>query len=204
MRKEKRKKEILDAASTLYETMHYRDINIKEISTITSINRTSIYNYFETKEEIFLSLLEEEYRAWANELTNTAKQKILHSANDLAKYIANSLANRPVMLKLISNNLTDFEENSRDEKIISFKEAYGATLQAMNLLLEQVFSNWSKQERTNFIYSFFPFLFWVYPYTTVTKRQKMGMEAANLSFIQFSIYDLVYNFLRQLLSKEFD
>lgn len=56
-----RKEEIIRACTSLYETMNFKDIAIKEIGAITSFTRTSIYNYFQTKEEIFLALLQQEY-----------------------------------------------------------------------------------------------------------------------------------------------
>ena len=55
-----RKEEIINACKTLYQTMSFKDITIKEIGNVTSFSRTSIYNYFETKEEIFLALLTRE------------------------------------------------------------------------------------------------------------------------------------------------
>ena len=51
-----RKEEIIAACRKLYETMSFKDITLKEIGQQTSFTRTSIYNYFETKEEIFLAL----------------------------------------------------------------------------------------------------------------------------------------------------
>ena len=45
-----RKEEIIAACRRLYETMSFKDITIKEIGQQTSFTRTSIYNYFETKE----------------------------------------------------------------------------------------------------------------------------------------------------------
>ena len=51
-----RKEEIISACRKLYETMSFKDITLKEIGQQTSFTRTSIYNYFETKEEIFLAL----------------------------------------------------------------------------------------------------------------------------------------------------
>ena len=55
-----RKEEIINAREMLYQTMNFKDITIKEIGNVTSFSRTSIYNYFETKEEIFLALLKRE------------------------------------------------------------------------------------------------------------------------------------------------
>ena len=50
-----RKEEIINACAALYETMGFRDITIRDIGERTSFTRTSIYNYFQTKEEIFLA-----------------------------------------------------------------------------------------------------------------------------------------------------
>ena len=56
-----RREEIINACEKLYRTMRFKEITIKEIGRETSFTRTSIYNYFETKEEIFLALLKREY-----------------------------------------------------------------------------------------------------------------------------------------------
>lgn len=56
-----RRDEIIAACETLYQTMGFRDVTIKDIAKCTSLSRPSIYNYFETKEEIFLAILQREY-----------------------------------------------------------------------------------------------------------------------------------------------
>ena len=59
-----RKEEIINACALLYETMGFKDITLRDIGARTSFTRTSIYNYFQTKEEIFLALLQRESEAW--------------------------------------------------------------------------------------------------------------------------------------------
>ena len=54
-----RKEEIINACAALYETMSFKEITIRNNSKKTSFSRPSIYNYFQTKEEIFLALLHE-------------------------------------------------------------------------------------------------------------------------------------------------
>ena len=56
-----RKDEIVNACAQLYETMSFKDITLRDIGARTSFTRTSIYNYFQTKEEIFLALMQREY-----------------------------------------------------------------------------------------------------------------------------------------------
>ena len=63
-----RKQEIINACEKLYQTKSFKEITLKEISLETSMTRTSIYNYFQTKEEIFLALLQREYELWNAEL----------------------------------------------------------------------------------------------------------------------------------------
>ena len=70
-----REKEIIDACARLYEKLPYAKITIGAISEETSFTRTSVYNYFRTKEEIFLALLEREYEAWTADLTALAGER---------------------------------------------------------------------------------------------------------------------------------
>ena len=63
-----RKAEIVNACAVLYETRSFKEITLKEIGEKTSFTRTSIYNYFQTKEEIFLALFQREYEAWIEDL----------------------------------------------------------------------------------------------------------------------------------------
>lgn len=63
-----RKEEIIQACAVLYETKSFKDITIRDIGEKTSFTRTSIYNYFQTKEEIFLALLQREHEAWVADL----------------------------------------------------------------------------------------------------------------------------------------
>lgn len=63
-----RKEEIINACASLYKTMSFKEITLKEIGKATSFTRTSIYNYSRIKEEIFLALLQREYELWIAQL----------------------------------------------------------------------------------------------------------------------------------------
>ena len=55
---ERRPEEIMAACKKLYRKKKLREISIKDISSETSLSRPAIYNYFDTKEEIFLDTLQ--------------------------------------------------------------------------------------------------------------------------------------------------
>ena len=108
-----RKAEIVDACASLYEKMGYQEITIRDIGEKTSFTRTSIYNYFQTKEEIFLALLQREYEAWSTDLDALSRSG--PGAGTFADTLAATLEKRICMLKLTSMNLYDMEGNSRME-----------------------------------------------------------------------------------------
>ena len=80
-----RKEEIINACASLYETMGFKDITIRDIGAKTSFTRTSIYNYFQTKEEIFLALLQREYEEWTADLRTVSQIFESLSVRELSK-----------------------------------------------------------------------------------------------------------------------
>ena len=194
-----RKEEIINACEQLYQTMSFKDITLKEIGNVTSFTRTSIYNYFRTKEEIFLALYEREYDRWNKELQSILNENEKLTKEELAEKIAVSISNRQQLLKLLSMNNYDMEENSRPELLASFKVAYGTSLKIMEQLLEKFCPEKSEQDIQRFIYQFFPFMFGIYPYTSVTDKQKNAMKDAKVEFKYQTVFEITYSCLIDML-----
>ena len=194
-----RREEIIDACAKLYQTMSFKDITIKEIGKITSFNRTSIYNYFNTKEEIFLALMQREYGLWVKELTALTTEHETMTKEALADALALTLSKRERLLKLLSMNHFDMEENSRLENLVEFKRAYGASVKAVKHCLDKFCPEMTEEDKQEFMYAYFPFIYGIYPYTVVTERQREAMDAAAVGFVYHSVYEISRNFLRKLL-----
>lgn len=194
-----RREEIINACEKLYQTMSFREITIKEIGNTTSFTRTSVYNYFQTKEEIFLALMQREYNLWTEDLHNIINVNDTLSADSLAHHLACSLEKRELLLKLLSMNHYDMEQNSRFENLKDFKVSYKNSLQAVGKCLCRFCPEMTDQQKTDFIYAFFPFMFGIYPYTNVTEKQSRAMNDIGLDFVKNTIYDIVYNCVKKLL-----
>ena len=198
----RKREEIVDACEQLYQTTSFKEITLKEISKITSFSRPTIYNYFETKEEIFLALFKREYDRWNEDLQSINEENERLTKAQLAEKIAQSLAERPQLLKLLSMNNFDMEANSRQEFLTSFKESYGGSLRRMSRLLTKFCPDMSVSDIQNFIYIFFPFMFGIYPYTEVTEKQRTAMEEAGINYVYQTVYELTYSCLIRLLGNE--
>ena len=196
-----RREEIINACEQLYRTMSFREITLKEIGKITSFSRPTIYNYFETKEEIFLALFQREYDLWNEDLTAILDGNEKLTKTELSEKIAATLAGREQLLKLLSMNTYDMEANSRQEMLTAFKQSYGRSVHLMYLLLEKFCTDMSTADIQSFLYTFFPFMFGIYPYTAVTEKQRIAMKDAGINFVYQTVYELTMSCLTRLLGK---
>jgi len=197
--KQARCDEIVNACEKLYQTMGFREVTIKGLSEETSFSRPSIYNYFETKEEVFLALLQREYNTWAGELELIASGHDEMSADELASALAHSLEPRTLMLKIQSMNLYEIEDNSRLECLEDFKRVFRRALNATDSCLKKFRPDMTEQERRDFLYSFFPFINSIYPYVSPTPKQCKAMDNVGVPHPKLTVYAITCSFLKKML-----
>ena len=193
-----RKEEIINACEELYKTTSFNEITIKLISKKTTFSRPSIYNYFNTKEEIFLALVTKEYYKWIEDLNKIySKDKL--SKEDFANELAHSLEKRINLLKLISVNMYEMEENSNIECVTEFKVAYGKTIDIVKNCLIKFFKDMNDKEVEKFIYTFFPFMIGIYPYAVVTDKKREAMKKAAVHYEYYSLFEIVNMGIKKML-----
>ena len=194
-----RKEEIINACEKLYQTMSFKDITLKDIGKETTFSRTSIYNYFQTKEEIFLALLKREYDLWISQLNEVIQAHVSMTNDEIAHVLAKTLDQRKQVLKIMSMNHYDLEGSSRMEMLVEFKVSYGKALKTIMAMLTKFRTDMDEEKQQEFVYSFFPFMFGIYPYTVVTEKQKEAMKQAGVNYIYSSLYNLTFNAARKML-----
>ena len=195
-----RKEEIINSCEKLYEKNNFKDITIKSIGEETTFSRTSIYNYFQTKEEIFLALLKREYERWIDDLNMMYEENSVMTKELFADKLARTVAKRKNLLKLLSMNMYDMEENSRMEELIKFKKSYGDAIKMVRKCVDKFFDKMKEDQKEEFIFLFFPLMYGIYPYAEVTEKQKSAMDVANVPFKYLSIYEITYKGIIKLLS----
>lgn len=195
-----RKEEIINACEKLYETNTFKDITMKSIGEETTFSRTSIYNYFQTKEEIFLALLKREYDKWIDTLNEIYEQNSKLTKENFAEKLANTIEKRKKLLKLVSMNMYEIEENSRLEELIEFKKSYGLAVRTVKKCVDKFLKDINEENKERFIYLFFPFMYGIYPYTESTEKQIEAMKVAKVPTKALSIYEIAYNGILKLLS----
>lgn len=193
-----RREEIIDACEKIYKEVGFKNVNIKLIGENITCSRTSIYNYFETKEEIFLALVKREYLNWNKDLENIYENENKISKDDFIDKIVSSLSKRKILLKLISMNMYEMEENSSYENVKSYKIAY---TESVNLFKKCLIKhlNYSDEEATNKAFTFFPFMIGIYPYSAVTEKQKKALKELEFKYNYYSVEELIKIGLKNIL-----
>lgn len=194
-----RREEILNACEKLYETTNFKDITLKEIGKETTFTRSSIYNYFHTKEEIFLGLLKREYDLWTDALNQAIRGSDRMTDAEIADCIARTLSQRQLLLKLLSTNRDDLENHCRMEALVEFKTSFGQALATMAALLSKFRPDLEDAAIQEFLFTLFPLMFGIYPYTMVTDRQREAMSQAGVRYMYRSAYDLINKAVLKML-----
>ncbi len=95
-----RRGDILRAAERLWTTTPYAELSMNQVAREVQLAKGTLYLYFKTKEELFLSLLSEHYQAWFTQLTTLLDARQPRGADAVAGVISESLRGFEAMRRL--------------------------------------------------------------------------------------------------------
>jgi AcrR family transcriptional regulator len=121
--KAERRAELLKAAATLFDTVPYAKITMAEVAENAGLSKGTVYLYFESKEEVFLALLEDLLFAWYDALDrriDAARGEL--SADELLRIFAEvSFGQGPTLSRLIAIVSGVLEHNVSFEAAARYK-----------------------------------------------------------------------------------
>ena len=124
-----RRDAILLAAGELFDEQGLHSVSLSAIARRAKSSKANIYRYFESREAIYLAILEEDYA----ELAAHVEQRLapLAGCNDAVKVapvVAKSLAERPRLVHLSSLLGSVLEQNVSLDGVRAFKREVARTL----------------------------------------------------------------------------
>lgn len=173
-----RQEEIINACDAIYQSKGFESVNFKVISEMTSIARPSIYNYYQTKEEIFLDLLKREYLSWCNTLKSKFDFTDTMTKEEYCLFLTATLQSREKLLNLLSIHYTSIEKNCSLGKLEEFKQDIQPVFQIFREGLDKFFLDASDENKSYFQFLFFSLLNGLYPMTHLTEKQTKAMKKA--------------------------
>ncbi|GAB2948225.1 TetR family transcriptional regulator [Nonomuraea fastidiosa] len=120
--KQQRREAILTAARELARTSGVRNVSLGAVAEAVGLAKSNIVRYFGTREEIYLVLLAEEWRSWADAVRAALRQSSEPgSPHRIATLLADTLIERPLFCDLLSHSSTTLEHNVSVEAARAYK-----------------------------------------------------------------------------------
>ena len=121
--KEIREKEILGAARQLLLQKSYEFITLSDIASLLSFSRANIYKYFESKEEVYLSLLADEVLVFGKNVQShlTPELPLTNPIKEFSSQWSELLTKEKILLYLLSMTGTILERNCSNKILIQSK-----------------------------------------------------------------------------------
>jgi AcrR family transcriptional regulator len=195
-----RKKEIINAASKIYDLLGYNGVTFTSISEHTKFTRPTIYKYFNTKEEILLKILLSDMYEWISVLIKSFKLNKIYSVNEIAEIWAKSINNNFRLMNLYSVLFTSIEKNVSIEALVEFKKQSFILQTKMVNLLKQLFPNSNEDNILEFLLNHMSLVLGLYPMCNPCEIQSKAMELAKVNYpknnflksFKLSIFQLMY------------
>lgn len=119
--KQQRREAILTAARELARDCGVRNVSLGAVAAAVGQAKSNIARYFGTREEIYLELLTEEWRQWAQAVTVRLRDS--RGTAEAIAALAETLADRPLFCDLLSHVSTSLEHNVSVAAARGFKHA---------------------------------------------------------------------------------
>ncbi len=117
-----RERAILEAATDLATERGIRNVTLTDIATAVGMHKSAMLRYFETREQIFLTLTAEGWRNWSSSLRlQLSELPPTAPAAMIASVLAGSLVSRPMFCDLLAQAPLNLERNVSLDSVRAFK-----------------------------------------------------------------------------------
>lgn len=116
-----RRQQLLAAAARLLSSHAYEQLSLAAVAREAGLSKASAYTYFETREALFLALLVERLEAWRDVFLARLPAR-RRSPRGIARILAESLADDPLLRDLLARLHSVLEVNVSDAEIVAFKQ----------------------------------------------------------------------------------
>ena len=142
-----RREAILTAARDLFAEMDYEAISLNGIAREAEISKPNVYRYFATREEIFLTIFEEERDRFVRELIDrVSRVRSKDPVPQICRLWVDISLRHLTMLDLLPELMTSLEKNSSVEQIVAFKKTGFALLHELVETLAQIYPKLSIEQ----------------------------------------------------------
>jgi TetR/AcrR family transcriptional regulator len=138
--KQQREQKIISVAEMLLLEKGYYAINMDQVAQAATLAKGTVYLYFKTKEELFLTVFERQSIVWFEEIEQILAETLVGSPKEtLVELLVKTLVDKPLLTRLVALSPIVFEFNISLERAREHKVWLFAKLARVGQLIETKF-----------------------------------------------------------------
>jgi AcrR family transcriptional regulator len=139
--RQERETSIINSAERLLLERGYFAINMDQVARTAGLAKGTVYLYFKTKEELFLTVFERQAVVWFDEIEQTLSESVLTPSREaLADLLVHSLADKLLLTRLVALSTVLFEYNVSLERAHAHKVWIFQKLAMTGKLIDEKFN----------------------------------------------------------------
>ncbi|MGG7101962.1 TetR family transcriptional regulator [Rhodococcus sp. 24CO] len=170
---EARRCAILDTARALLGSRPVADISLRELSETVGLAKSNVLRYFDSREAIFLEVLDENWVAWLDELeasvSPTGDKSPFAAEIHLASTIAESLVPQRLLCELLSVMGSVLEKNISEDFARDFKKRASKNATRLASLVHSQIPDLAEEDAAHFAKATLVIVAGMWPYAEPAK-----------------------------------
>ena len=139
-----RKREILSAAKEIVMEQQYAELSLASVAKRISISRPSLYNYYDSPEEIYVDLIIQEYALWEEDMRRCFTRRLSKEA--FCRKMADLMWDHMFLLKILAYHASSLESRCSDELLHRYFSEIQPYFRTLSEVLKYEFPDASKQD----------------------------------------------------------
>ncbi len=190
---------ILTAAGQLFDEREISDISMRDVADRAGLGKASLYHYFKTKEEVFISLYRAELDIWLVQVETRLKRLRKPTAGRIAKALTDALRSQTRFCRLAAVFSSVLEHNLSQEFIRSFKQSLLPPLGHFAGLLQAVQPNLTDEATHDLMLQHHAMVVGLWPLAHPSPEVAEVLQDKELQYLKVDFFGLFERSLQRLL-----
>ncbi|MCS7467438.1 TetR family transcriptional regulator [Stieleria sp. ICT_E10.1] len=168
---------ILDAAAELFDDNEFDTISMRDVANHAGLGKASLYHYFKTKEEVFLTLYREELGRWLESVTTGLGRLRKPTPKRVAEVLTSALQRHERFCRLKVLFASVLERNLSPDFLIEYKRSLVGPVEAFAATIKSVTPHFSSADAKAFAFQHHALVAGLWPIANPSPQVESVLQA---------------------------
>jgi len=182
---------ILEAAGEVFSEMPYEKVTMRLIANRANFTRSNLYRYFNTREEIFLTLFRSDVDAWMNEMNDSFDLSSSVSIDSFVSLWTDILLRQKRLLRLSPLLAISLEKHVTERVYRDFKISLKDMALSVFPVFKKALTGFNKEAIGGFLLFNLALVAGAWPMSQYSEMQRSVLSEPDLSWMKMDFKDFL-------------